>query len=223
MRRRRPLRLRAAAAATVMLAALVLLASAGACTRAETDPKATPDEPTKPPKKPDPPKPTRAPEKHREAELPCSKEVTRETHGPRMRVPDGPPCTANADCKAQKNGRCNTTGHCAYDSCYHDADCGKGGVCVCTEEGTRGYACVMGGCSVDGDCTTGRANGYCSPTYGLTCGPFTGTIGWYCHTKDDDCVDDGDCKPRTGKGARGYCAWSPEAEKWVCGYGQCVG
>jgi hypothetical protein len=202
---------------------MLALLAAAACTRSEPDSQATPDEPAKKPKKkPDPPKPARPPAKHRDAELRCTKEVTRETHGPRMRIPDGPPCTANADCTAQKNGRCNATGHCAYDRCYHDADCGKGGVCVCTEEGTRGYACVMGNCSVDGDCTTGRANGYCSPTYGLACGAFTGTIGWYCHTKDDDCLDDDDCvKP--GKGARGYCAWSPEASKWVCGYGPCVG
>jgi hypothetical protein len=204
----------------------LLVAGAGACSRAETDTKATPDEPAKkPPKKadhPPPPVTARTPEKHRESGTPCPREATRETHGPRMRTPDGPPCTANADCKEQKNGRCSASGFCSYDSCYADADCGKGGVCVCTEEGKRGYACVMGNCSVDGDCKGERGNGYCSPTYGLSCGPFTGTIGWYCHTKDDDCVDDGDCA-KPGKGARGYCAWSPEASKWVCGYGQCVG
>lgn len=218
------LRVSRVAAAVSVLAALAL--SAGACTRAEPDPRATPDEPTqKPPKKRDPP-PARTPEKHRATGTPCPKETTpatRVTHGPRMRTPDGPPCTANADCKEQKNGRCSATGHCSYDGCYADADCGKGGVCVCTEEGKRGYSCVMGNCSVDGDCDVGSSKGYCSPTYGLACGAFTGTIGWYCHTKDDDCVDDADCKGKPGKSGNGYCAWSPEASKWVCGYGHCVG
>lgn len=168
---------------------------------------------------PDPPK-TRTPEKHRAAGEPCARETKSTTFGPKAITPPGPPCKANADCKEEKNGRCSAGGTCTYDSCYVDGDCrvdGKGGVCVCSEEGKRGYSCLHGDCSVDSDC---GKNGFCSPTYGMSCGPFTGTIGWYCHTAKDKCVDDGDC---VKGGDHGYCAFNNELGIWTCGYGHCVG
>ena len=54
-----------------------------------------------------------------------------------------------------------------------------------------------------------------------TCGAYAGTIGYQCHTPQDECTDDSDCASST-MGA-GYCMHSPTVGHWVCGYGQCVG
>lgn len=180
----------------------------------------TKDEQKKKDPKPDKPDPKPSePKRHRAASEPCARETKSTTFGPRAITPPGPPCKVNANCTEAKNGRCSASGTCTYDGCYVDADCrvdGKGGVCVCSEEGKSGYSCLHGDCSTDADC----GNDYCSPTYGMSCGPFTGTIGWYCHTPKDKCRDDDDCHKDK---EQGYCAFNQELGYWSCGYGHCVG
>ena len=133
-------------------------------------------------------------------------------------------CAKDADCKEGKNGRCAMTGGgrmqprpgCVYDKCFADADCGAKSACVCGTTGVGNY-CRPGNCATDADC----GNSYCSPSYGLSCGPYGGYHGNYCHTSDDECTNDDDC---AGKGNEsGYCAWHPEASRWKCGHNHCVG
>ena len=161
----------------------------------------------------------KTPEKHRTAHAPCSRVDTPAsptvTYGPKAMEPPGPACASKADCKANANGRCSR-GHCTYDGCYEDKDCGKT-VCECHEEGIHGYYCKGGDCAVDSDCGD---KGYCSPTWGMECGAFTGVIGFFCHTEKDECTDDGECVKEKQKG---YCAYDSEKKHWRCGYGQCVG
>lgn len=157
--------------------------------------------------------------KHRETHGTCpsadTKATATTTFAPKMPTPPGPPCSSKADCKAEANGRCSR-GHCTYDGCYEDKDCGNK-VCQCDEDGTRGYYCKAGDCAIDADC---GEHGYCSPTYGMSCGAFTGVVGYYCHTRDDECTNDDECVK--GK-EQGYCAFDPEKKHWRCGYGHCVG
>ena len=141
-------------------------------------------------------------------------------------VPVGEPmaeCTTHAECIAGINGRCGGNGHdgyyCTYDLCFADADCG-GFVCEC-EGGFRAdnNVCLsQGNCLSDADCDGGA--GYCSPTLG-SCGNYSGTVGYYCHTPEDECSDDTDC----GDGAPGgaYCAYNTVVGKWMCSSSQCAG
>ena len=140
------------------------------------------DRGTKKTPKPDPDGKTEEPKRHRAVAVPCERE-SKKASFKYQPAPLGPPCKVHADCTEKKNGRCAATATCTYDSCYVDADCRKGdktgGVCECGESGAAGHSCTPGNCSTDSDC---GKNGWCSPTYGMDCGPFTGTVGWYCHT-----------------------------------------
>jgi hypothetical protein len=176
------------------------------------------DKPTK--KKPKPPeKAAKVPEKHRTTHGSCPSADTPApgtvTYGPKAITPPGPACKSKADCKDKANGRCSQ-GHCTYDNCYEDKDCGKT-VCECRQDGINGYFCKGGDCAVDADC---GANGYCSPSWSMTCGAFSGVVGFYCHTASDECTDDSECVKET---VQGYCAFDSAAKHWRCGYGHCVG
>ncbi len=132
-------------------------------------------------------------------------------------------CKTDAECTAGKNGRCSMVGGgrmppypaCVYDGCYVDADCGSKRACDCGGSPSDGHFCEQGNCAVDADCGT---NGYCSPSLG-SCGNYGGTIGNFCHTSKDDCMNDDECMDKPG----GYCGYSQEAAKWQCSYGHCVG
>jgi len=163
--------------------------------------------------------PDNAPLKHRPAEIVCDSE---RIFGPLP--PDGSTaaCTKHEDCTEGANGRCAATGRlgyqCTYDLCFNDSECGEDSVCVCglpTAESVN--HCVTGGCTIDADCGT---NGYCSPSFG-TCGNYFGVIGYFCHTPEDECVDDVDC----GDGSFGapYCAYDPTLGHWACSSLQCAG
>jgi hypothetical protein len=69
--------------------------------------------------------------------------------------------------------------------------------------------CVAGNCRVDADC---GSNGYCSPSPSKNgCGGIP-VGGYYCHTRDDECVDDSDC---VSTGISG-CAYSTTSNRWTC-------
>lgn len=153
-----------------------------------------------------------------------------------MGVPDAGPanpngyvsCYHNAECTAGKNGRCIGNGHdgwyCTYDACQSDDDCGgKSGGTVCECEGgfrSDYNTCVPSNCHVDKDC--GGGNGYCSPTLG-TCGHYAKTAGYYCHTSQDECVDDEDCAGQGQLGEKPYCRYEETVGHWKCSTQECAG
>jgi hypothetical protein len=134
-----------------------------------------------------------------------------------------PSCTQDTDCVSCANGqlgRCEGPfSTCVCDQCMVDGDCGATGVCACNGQTfgwshtLRGNVCVPSNCRVDGDCGLG---GFCSPTTDLSCGAFYGVTGYYCHTVNDQCINDTDC-------AAGTCRYSPQVGYWVCATGACAG
>ena len=168
----------------------------------------------------------RVPAKHRAVATAC--DGTRSTSPP-ANLPDGGDgsvkCTTHDECTAGVNGRCTGNPHdgwrCTCDECSNDTECGSG-ICECDGQfRTDANKCLTSnGCRLDSDC--GSA-GYCSPSLG-SCGSFDKTMGYYCHTAADECVDDSDCTD-AGPGSYGtpYCAYSPSAGKWACSNSQCAG
>ena len=147
----------------------------------------------------------REPAKHRPAAVAC---VTGTLAGP------SPPCASDAECTAGPQGRCmppGGQGTCVYSYCTTDADCAANQVCECSPDGYANRCVSATGCALDSDCP----GSFCSPTFG-TCGPYSGVVGYECHTPQDVCVDDADCPG-------GYCMYEPAAGHWVCGSGSCVG
>ena len=157
----------------------------------------------------------REPERHRPVATACDD----------MRTPgngaanEGGACTSDADCVDGRNGRCTSWRftQCTYDACLTDADCANdtgGGVCGCSGSAiSDANVCLGGDCRTNADC----ASGYCSPSFGF-CGDYDGVVAMYCHTADDECIDDADCE---GPGA--YCAFLPERGLWGCSDSQCLG
>lgn len=206
------------------LLALSLAASALAVACKRDAPEAvSPDDPKpkKPPKVVEPPKSKAVPDKHRAAHEACDPRDTPAPgtmkYEPMPPTPLGPACKTKADCKAKPNGRC-AKGNCTWDGCYEDKDCKDGKtVCTCEQDGEKGYYCKSGDCAIDADCPE---SGFCSPSWSSTCGAFLGVVGWYCHTKRDECTNDSEC---TKGEEKGYCAFDPDKKHWRCGYGHCVG
>jgi hypothetical protein len=137
-------------------------------------------------------------------------------------------CSVDSQCTAGTNGRCLAPGRlagcfCSYDTCFADSDCKLGGPCACRGTGTVGAnTCLAGNCRVDADCGPG---GSCSPTYDFGCGRYLGIVGYYCHTKNDTCLDDSDCVPAGAPiGAPAAdCRHNPATGAWTCATGQCAG
>lgn len=160
----------------------------------------------------------RRPAKHRARAEACDRERPRPDL-PSDIDPTWSDCASHDDCTEGDNGRC-TAGrdgyHCSYDRCFADADCD--GVCECGGDwGSDGNACKAGNCATDGDC---GPEGFCSPSWG-DCGDYGGVVGYYCHTCDDECIDDTDCGD--GTWGSGYCAYSPLMDRWVCQDSWCAG
>jgi len=133
-------------------------------------------------------------------------------------------CSTDSDCQSGVNGRCAVVSffgntECTYDECFTDGDCNAAhAVCECAGSGASdNHVCLRtGNCSLDSDCGPAA---YCSPSLG-DCGHLTGTRGYYCHTPDDECVDDADCARDGSTG--GYCALSTNARHWKCSTSECV-
>jgi hypothetical protein len=161
------------------------------------------------------PPPTRVPLYHRPDDSQCTAPRSAGSCTAGMM---GPPfvCSTDSQCAdGGADGRCtNSPGgpagcFCTYDACGTDNDCPSGQLCVCHDSAYNhdGNTCLPGNCRVDADCGPG---GYCSPAHGTNdCG---GVNGYYCHTPQDQCIDDSDC---AGQGFD-VCSWSAQANRWEC-------
>ena len=139
-------------------------------------------------------------------------------------------CVADSACPSsagKSNGRCGAAQRvavcqCSYDTCFRDEDCALGGPCACrtgeTADNIAPNFCMKGNCRVDADCGPG---GWCSPTEDFSCGRFSGTVGYYCHTPADTCVNDGGCA--TAASPTANCRFNPTVGAWACASGQCAG
>jgi hypothetical protein len=129
-------------------------------------------------------------------------------------------CTRDTDCNSGQNGRCGSSAPndaacdvCSYDECFADIDCSGGGPCDCRSgRVAAANVCSAGNCRVDADCGGG---GYCSPSRPrcLYPGVETATVGWFCRTAKDTCLEDADCKkPNTEQ----ECRYDGAAGFWRC-------
>jgi hypothetical protein len=139
----------------------------------------------------------------------------------------GASCTSHEDCTDGIAGRCAKVFgayynyfelECNYHQCIEDADCPAATVCRCRDENVEESinSCLRAGnCLVDADC----GEDYCSVSPG-ECGPTAkfSEIGYFCHTRDDECRSDSDCQEL---GQSGYCRFSFEDEFWICDNNQC--
>ncbi len=134
-------------------------------------------------------------------------------------------CQKDSDCASGANGRCQlqwdaTRNHryaCTYDECFADDAC-RGGVCLCRVPGSvAANRCVGGNCRIDSDCP----GQYCSPSYLLGCGGMV-WISYYCHTPEDECIDDSDCAEDGSSRGQPYCEYNPAVAHWVCSWGSCL-
>jgi len=134
-------------------------------------------------------------------------------------------CTYDSDCIDGQNGRCITKGAltlCNYDACFTNDDCADAGADVsdCSCRDSAGYganSCVPANCRQDSDCGT---CGFCSPVTG-GCGDIIGVVGYFCHTAQDECLNDSDCN-RADPSL--HCIFdSVKANRWICGPLDCTG
>ncbi|MFT6397600.1 MAG: hypothetical protein ACJAYU_002354 [Bradymonadia bacterium] len=129
------------------------------------------------------------------------------------------PCNQDADCTEGNNGRCSAMPRfgwdCTYDDCFDDAGCGET-VCGCGADwGSDANSCYSGDCQVDSDCGD---NGFCSPSFD-SCGYYAGVVSYFCHTEEDECLNDSDCSAES----EGYCMFNSSGDRWVCSYSHCAG
>jgi hypothetical protein len=145
-------------------------------------------------------------------------------------VPDAAfacPCGMDSDCTEGINPRCTYAAspccprtECTSDECFSDDDCPSGLACDCRgrhfEEAPAmpNHCLTVGNCRVDADCP----ESYCSPSKVDGC-----MVGWavglFCHTADDECVDDEDC---SDGGQVGACTFDSASKHWICSFGMCA-
>lgn len=148
-------------------------------------------------------------------------------------------CTQDSDCIEGANGRCVSDTHgctqvyCSYDGCQSDSDCAPNEACACRESAWQSTvnSCVNAECHIDADCGLG---GFCSPSLvgnpcmclsAAACKPNEGSCspgpcvcgdscghGYFCHTPQDTCLDDGDCEA----GAGATCNYDALEHRWNC-------
>lgn len=141
---------------------------------------------------------------------------------PPAKIPPDPwlggECQQDSDCKDGFNGRCGVFGtssvsssgpsSCRYDVCRDAQDCATGEACICQVArfgGVPRNLCMTSNCRSDADCGPG---GFCSPSYG-SCGVPGGTIGYFCRTLRDTCVEHEDCSD-----GKGLCIY--QGDRWGC-------
>ena len=172
----------------------------------------------------------RVPMKHRAASQDCPHERGSRPEPAALTRGPSDQCTKDADCTQKPNGRCFVQrggARCSYDACYSDTDCAGGpgekgsGTCECRSSATSVVAntCKWGNCRTDADCH----GNYCSPSLG-TCGHMGGIVGYFCHARKDECIDDSDCKGKDDKSPRdGACRYVEEVGHFKCSTMECVG
>jgi hypothetical protein len=155
------------------------------------------------------------------------------SRGPGAATETNGACSKDADCKAGKNGRCDShssgggrlppSNQCSYDNCFVDADCGQGALCACGHDDNTagpGHVCLPANCRTDGECGPGR---FCSPSPTLCSRGYT-PDHYFCHGSSDECVNDSDCPPPAQKGygpISTRCVYSPEVGHWACATQEC--
>jgi hypothetical protein len=170
--------------------------------------------------------PPPVPQQHRPGSPPCT--APRPAGYAITPAPSGSQCTSDNDCTKGLNGRCNgqgalghATNACSYDACTSDTDCGGAQVCDCRNTVNQdANTCFHGDCRVDSDC----GDEYCSPSltgYDPASCPnvVAGSVGYFCHTRQDACIDDSECNPQSG----GTCSFDVNALRWQCFKPLCVG
>jgi hypothetical protein len=124
-------------------------------------------------------------------------------------------CQTDSQCTSGLNGRCENNGggpagcNCSYDTCTRDDACQTGGPCACHGSPylSGGNVCAPGNCQIDSDCGAG---GFCSPSLSpMSCFSLS---AYYCHTPNDQCVDDADCPKDSGS----RCMYDVTARRWQC-------
>jgi hypothetical protein len=160
---------------------------------------------------------------HRSAATPCPTE--RPTPmcmhvAPGAAPVNGGNCVQDGDCTSGQNGRCGPSSPndgncdtCSYDECFADSDCSGRGPCDCRAGDVTGAnVCKAGNCRVDADC---GPRGYCSPSISRCPYPDveTASVGYFCRTSKDTCVDDKDCDlPNSSQ----ECRYDAAAGHWRC-------
>jgi len=129
-------------------------------------------------------------------------------------------CAADTDCTEGDNGRCvqalGQPTFCSYDQCAKDDDCGAASLCECRNPAQyNANGCFHGNCRLDADCGSG---GYCSPSAvtlspNCTDGIPIGSVGYFCHTPDDECIDADDCAT---SGSSGGCFFNVDEVRFTC-------
>lgn len=130
-------------------------------------------------------------------------------------------CMTDADCTQGRNGRCQGTGlgivGCTYDACTADADCSGGGFCDCraTESLVVNRCVTSFDCHIDADC---GPSDFCSPSWNPdgTGGTSLSFQGYFCHTSQDECVNDADCQSSTSYAGGVSCDFEPGRSLWRC-------
>jgi hypothetical protein len=170
-----------------------------------------------------PPPPLEMPTMHRPVAMACPTDRSEPMcmHvAPGAMPVNGGNCTNDGDCTNGQNGRCDTTepfegicSTCSYDECFADADCAGRGLCDCRAGSVTGAnVCTPGNCRVDADCGSG---GYCSPSTSRCpyAGVETASVGYFCRTSKDTCVEDQDC---TSTNESQQCRYDAAAAHWRC-------
>jgi hypothetical protein len=155
---------------------------------------------------------------HRPTPGTCSVYTQSETVLLASKVPEEDECHRDAECTEKRYGACAygqmqygapvTPNHCVY-GCTVDADCPRGNVCVCAE---NGGSCVAATCGRDEDCGVS----FCAE-YSQSC---SHDGGFACQKPEDRCQLDSDC-PSIGPGSAS-CTMGQDGLR-SCGFSACGG
>jgi hypothetical protein len=112
-------------------------------------------------------------------------------------------CPSPAPCECRVSADSPDANHCETNStCQVDDDCGPGGFCSPSELDQFCFCPSTALCTPDDHCYAGTMEVPCA------CGDACGH-GYFCHTKDDTCIDDEDC-------AGGTCSFDTVTRNWHC-------
>ncbi len=119
--------------------------------------------------------------------------------------PDNQPCVCRASSTGWTANSCTTGGNCRVD-----ADCGPGGSCSPSQVDNFCFCPATALCGPDVACSTCAPGGPCM-SVPCACGDSCGHA-YFCHTRQDDCVDDSDCTNSD------TCNYDTLSNRWTCGW-----